>query len=143
MDNYRFYLPTRVQNFKSVEPDFSSCIYCSAASVGLGDGDLDGCSCFSCHSNVEHCSDLGLKANRSSVPLIWNLISSGLTSMCVFVVLRKGLPRMRVSSYPPTCQVLQNPLEQRNFLFLPEYSRRFLRDSEPIGRLVTGTLMLE
>ena len=95
MDNYWFYLPTRVQNFKSVEPDFSSCIYCSAASVGLGDGDLDGCSCFSCHSNVEHCSGLGLKANHSSFPLIWNWISVAPTSMCAFVVLEKGLPSTR------------------------------------------------
>ena len=95
MDNFRFYLPTRVRDFKSAEPDFSDCIYSSGALVGLEDGDPNSCTCFSCHSNVEHCSDLGLKANRSSLPLIWNLISLALTSMCAFVVLRKGLPRMR------------------------------------------------
>ena len=92
LDNYRFYLPARVRNFKFAEPDFSSCIYSLGASVGPGDGDLDGCICFSCHSKLEHCSSLGLKANRSSLPLIWNLISLSLTSMCVFVVLR-GSPK--------------------------------------------------
>ena len=95
MDNYRFYLPARVQDFKSTESDFSSCIYSSGASVGLGDGNPDGCTSFSCHSKFEHCSGLGLKANRSSLPLIWNLISLAPTSKCAFVVLKKGLPRMR------------------------------------------------
>ena len=102
MDNYRFYLPTRVRDFKSAEPDFSSCIYSSSALVGLGDVDPDGCTGFSCHSKLEHCSGLGLKANCSSLPLIWNLISLALTSMCAFVVLRKGLSSMRgvfMSSY--------------------------------------------
>ena len=94
MDNYRFYLPARVRDFKSVKPDFSDHVYSSGASVGLSDGDLDGCTGFSCHSKLEHCYGLVLKANRSSLPLIWNLISSALTSMCAFVVLRKGLPRM-------------------------------------------------
>jgi hypothetical protein len=44
LDNYRFYLPSRVWNFKSAEPDFSSFIYSSSASVGLGDGETDGCT---------------------------------------------------------------------------------------------------
>ena len=95
MDNYRFYLPARVQDFKSAKPDFSSCIYSSGALFGPRDGDLDCCTCFSCHSNVEHCSGLGLKANRYSFPLIWNRISLALTSMCSFVVLKKGLPKIR------------------------------------------------
>ena len=102
MDNYRFYLLARVQNFKSTEPDFSSLFHSSGASIGPGDGDLDGCICFSCHSKLEHCSSLGLKVNRSSFPLIWNLISLALTSMCALVVLRKGLLSMRgvfMSSY--------------------------------------------
>jgi hypothetical protein len=99
MDNYRFYLLARVRDFKSVELDFSSCIYSSGALVGLRDGDPTG---FSCHSKLEHCSGLGLKAKHSSLPLIWNLISLAPTLMCAFVVLRKGLPRMRgvfMSSY--------------------------------------------
>ena len=50
---------------------------------------------FLLHSTLEHCSSLGLKANPSSLPLIWNLISLAPTSMCAFVVLRKGLPRIR------------------------------------------------
>ena len=95
MDNYRFYLPTRVRNFKSAEPDFSSRVYSLGASVGPEDGDLDGCTSFSCHSKLEHCSRLALKANRPSLPLIWNLISLALTSMCAFVVFRKGIPRIR------------------------------------------------
>ena len=102
MDNYRFYLLARVWNFKSAEPNFSSLYHSLDASVGPKDRDLDGCSCFSCHSNLEHCSGLGLKANRSSFPLIWNRISPAPTSMCAFVVLRKGLPSMRgvfISSY--------------------------------------------
>ena len=92
MGKYRFYLPVRVRDFKSAEPDFSGCIYSLGGSIGLGDGDPTG---FSCFSKLEHCSGLGLKANLSSLPLIWNLISLALTSMCAFVVLRKGLPRMR------------------------------------------------
>jgi hypothetical protein len=40
------------------------------------------------------------------------------------------------------CQVLQNSLEQRSFLFLSKYSRRFLQDSEPIGWLVAAKSML-
>ena len=102
MDNYRFYLPARVRSFESAEPDFSILFHSSGASIGPGDGDLDGCTCFSRHSSLEHCSGLGLKANRSSFPLIWNLISPTPTSMCAFVVLRKGLPSMRgvfISSY--------------------------------------------
>ena len=102
MDNYRFYLLARVRNFKSAKLDFSSFIHSLGASIGLEDGDLNGCSSFSCHSNLEHCSGLGLKANRSSFPLIWNWISPAPTSMCAFVVLRKGLPSMRrvfMSSY--------------------------------------------
>jgi len=44
MDNYRFYLPLRVRNFESAEPDFSSLIHYSGASFSLGDGYLDGCT---------------------------------------------------------------------------------------------------
>ena len=95
MDNYRFYLPVRVQDFKSSELDFSSCIYSLGGLVGLGDGDPDGCTGFLCHSKLEHCFGLGLKANRSSFPLMWNQISPTSTSMCAFVVLRNGLPSMR------------------------------------------------
>ena len=95
MDNYRFYLPARVRNFKSAEPNLSICVYSSCALFGPRDGDLDGCTCFSCHSKLEHCSGLGLKVNRSTLPLIRNLISLIPTSMCAFVVLRKGLPSMR------------------------------------------------
>ena len=95
MDNYRFYLSARVWVFKFTEPDFSSCIYSLGASVGLRDGDPDGCACFSCHFKLEHCSGFGLKANRSSLPLIWNLMSLAPTSVCAFVVLKKGLPSMR------------------------------------------------
>ena len=142
MDNYRFYLPARVQDFKFAEPDFSSCIYSSGASVGLKDGDPNGCTSFSYHSKLEHCSGLGLKVNRSSLPLIWNLISLAPTSMFAFVVLRKGLPRMRGVFMSSCISSTKNPLEQRSFLFLPEYSRRFRQDSEPVGQLVAGTLML-
>ena len=95
MDNYRFYLPARVQDFRFAEPDFSDHVYSLGASVDLRDGDPDGGICFSRHSKLEHCFGLGLKANRSSLPLIWNLISPALTSMCAFVVLKKGLPSMR------------------------------------------------
>ena len=126
MDNYWFYLLERVQNFKSTEPDFSSLFHSSGASIGPRDGDPDGFTCFSCHSNLEHCSGLGLKANRSFFLLIWNLISSAPTSMSALVVLRKGLPSMRVSSCLPICQAPQNPLERRSFLFLPEYFWWFL-----------------
>jgi hypothetical protein len=93
----------RVQNFKSTEPDLiGEVLHSSGASVGPRDEDLDGCPYFSCYSNLEHCSGLGLKANRSSFPLMWNRISPALTSRCAFVVLRKGLPSMRgvfMSSY--------------------------------------------
>ena len=102
LTNLLIFLLERVWNFKSTEPDFSSFIHSLGASIGPGDGDLNGCSCFSCQSNLEHCSGLGLKANRSSFPLIWNRISPALTSMCAFVVLKKGLPSMRcvfISSY--------------------------------------------
>ena len=92
MDNYRFYLPTRVRNFESAEPDFSIWVHSSGVSFGPRDEDPN--TCFSRHSKLEHHFGLGLKANRSSFPLIWNLISPALTSMCAFVVLRKGLPRM-------------------------------------------------
>jgi hypothetical protein len=44
MDNYRFYLPARVRNFESTEPDFSSLVYCLGASIGPRDGDLDSCT---------------------------------------------------------------------------------------------------
>ena len=142
MDNYRFYLSARVWNFESAEPDFSIFVNSSGASIGPGDGDLDGCTYFSRQTNLEHCSGLVLKANRSSFLLIWNRIFSAPTSMCAFVLLKKGLPRMRTSLCPPACQAPQNRLAQRNFLFLTEYSRRFLQGSGPIGRLVTGTLML-
>ena len=93
IDNYLSYLLARVWHFKSTEPDFSVRVYSSGASVGPRDGDPD--TCFSYHSKLEHCSSLDLKANRSSLPLIWNLISPTLASMCAFVVLRKGLPSMR------------------------------------------------
>ena len=75
MDNYRFYLLVRVWDFKSAKPDFSVHVYSSGASIGPGDGELDDCICFSCQSNLEYCFGLGLKANRSSFLLIWNLIS--------------------------------------------------------------------
>ena len=67
--------------------------YSLGVSLGLRDGDLD--TCFACHSKLEHCFDLGLKVNRSSFSLMWNLISPAPTSMCAFIVLRKGLPRIR------------------------------------------------
>ena len=73
------FFPARVRNFKSTKPDFSIWVYSSSVSVGPGDGDLD--TCFSCHSRLEHCSYLVLKAKRSSFPLIWNLISPAPTSM--------------------------------------------------------------
>ena len=95
MNNYRFYLPARVRNLESAEPDFSNLVYSLGASIGTGDGDLDDCTCFLRHTNLEHYSGLGLKANRSSFILIWNQIFPALTSMCAFVVLRKGLPSMR------------------------------------------------
>ena len=95
MDNYRFYLLARVRSFESAEPDFSILFHSLGASIGPGDGDLDGCTCFSRHSSLEHCFGLGLKANRSSFTLIWNIISPAPTSMCAFVVLRNGLPSMR------------------------------------------------
>jgi len=85
-------------------PNWTSLVFdhSSGASIGTKDGDLDGCTCFSRHTNLEYCSSLGLKANRSSFPLIWNLISPAPTSMCAFVECRKGLPRMSgvfMSSY--------------------------------------------
>ena len=52
MNSYQFYLPASVRNFKSAEPDFSSCIYSSGALVSLRDGDLDGCICFSRDSKL-------------------------------------------------------------------------------------------
>ena len=51
MDNYRFYLPARVRNFESAEPDLSSLVYCSGASIGPGDGDYDGCTFYDGDSN--------------------------------------------------------------------------------------------
>jgi hypothetical protein len=39
MDNYQFYLPTRVRNFKSAEPDFSSLFHFLGALVSPIDGD--------------------------------------------------------------------------------------------------------
>ena len=44
MDNYRCYLLARVQNFKSSNRTTSSLVYTLGASVGLRDGDLDGCT---------------------------------------------------------------------------------------------------
>jgi hypothetical protein len=38
--------------------------------IGPKDGDLDGCTCSSCQSNLEHCSGLGLNVNHSSFPLM-------------------------------------------------------------------------
>jgi hypothetical protein len=70
MNNYRFYFPARVQDFKSAELDFFDCVYSSGASVGLGDGDSNGCTSFSCQSKLEHCFGLDFKANRSYLPLI-------------------------------------------------------------------------
>ena len=45
MDNYQFYLLTRVRCFKSSEQDLTGeVLYSLGASIGLGDGDLDGCT---------------------------------------------------------------------------------------------------
>jgi hypothetical protein len=45
MDNYRCYLLARVWIFKSSGQDFfSNLVYSLGALVGLGDGDLDGCT---------------------------------------------------------------------------------------------------
>ena len=44
MDNHRFYLPARIQNFESAELDFSSLVHSSGAPIGPEDGDLDGCT---------------------------------------------------------------------------------------------------
>ena len=41
------FLLARVWDFESTEPDFSNCIYSLGASVGLRDGDPDGCTGFS------------------------------------------------------------------------------------------------
>ena len=47
MDNYQFYLPARVQCFKSSEYDLiEEVLYFLGASIGLGDGDLDGCTSY-------------------------------------------------------------------------------------------------
>ena len=94
MDNSRF---TSRRGFRILSPPnrTSPFIYSLDISLGPKDGHLASCICFSRHSKLEHCSGLGLKANRSSLPLIWNLISLAPASMCAFVVLRKGLPRMR------------------------------------------------
>ena len=51
MDNYRFYLPTRVRNFESAEPDFSSIIHSLGASISPEDGDLDDCTSYDGDSN--------------------------------------------------------------------------------------------
>jgi hypothetical protein len=143
MDNYRFYLSARVQNFKPTEPDLiGEVLHSSGASVGPRDGDLDGCTCFSCHSNLEHCSGLGLKANRPSFPLMWNWIYPAPTLICAFVVLRKGLPSMRGVFMSSCMSSTTKSTSTKKFLIFSEYFQRFLQDSEPIGRLVTGTLML-
>ena len=71
MDNYRFYLPTRIWSFESSKQDLTGeVLYFSGAPFAPRDGDPGGCTCFSCHSNLEHCSGLGLKMNHSSFPLI-------------------------------------------------------------------------
>ena len=45
IDNYQFYLLARVQCFKSSEQDLiEEVLYFLGASIGLGDGDLDGCT---------------------------------------------------------------------------------------------------
>jgi len=44
MDNYRFYLLTRVRCFESSEQDSSSLVYSLGASIAPRDGDLDGCT---------------------------------------------------------------------------------------------------
>jgi hypothetical protein len=41
--------------------DFSILVYSLGALIGPGDGDLVGCTCFSHHSKLAHCSGLGLK----------------------------------------------------------------------------------
>jgi hypothetical protein len=44
MDNYWFYLSARVQCFESSKQDLTrEVLHSLGASVGLGDGDLDGC----------------------------------------------------------------------------------------------------
>ena len=141
MDNCQF-TSRRGCGILSSPNQTSPFIYSSGALVGPRDGDPNGCTGFSCHSKLEHCFGLGLKANRSSLPWIWNLISVAPTSMCAFVVLWKGLLRMRGVFMSSCISSTKNPLEQRSFLFLPEYSRRFRQDSEPVGQLVAGTLML-
>ena len=94
MDNYRV---TSRRGFGILSPPNRTSpfgFYSSCVSLSPRDVDLD--TCFSCHSKLEHCFGLGLKANRSSFPLMWNLISQR------FIVLGKGLPRIRgvfMSSY--------------------------------------------
>ena len=52
MDNYRCYLPAMVQNFKSSGQDsLEKVLYSLGASVGLRDGDLDGCT--SCNGDSD------------------------------------------------------------------------------------------
>ena len=46
-----FPVPTRVLNFKSTEPDSSSLVHSSGASIGPRDGDLD--SCTSCDGGFD------------------------------------------------------------------------------------------
>ena len=44
MDNYRFYLPARVQCFESSEQDSSCLVHSFGASIGPRDANLDGCT---------------------------------------------------------------------------------------------------
>ena len=131
-----------VQDFKSAEPNFSSCIYSSGVSVGLRDGDPNGCTDFSCHSKLEHYSGLSLKANRSSLLLIWNLISPAPTSMCAFVVLSKGLPRMRGVFMSSFMSSTTKSMGTKKFCIFTRIFQRFLQGSRPIGWLVADTSTL-
>jgi hypothetical protein len=134
MDNYRVTSRWGVQNFESAELDFSVRVYSSSVSFGPRDGGLG--TCFSFHSKLEHSSGLGLKANRSSLPLIWNLISPALT--CT----QEGSPKnegcFHILLHVKYYKIYTN---EKVSYFLPEYFRRFLQGSGPIGRLVANTSM--
>ena len=136
------YLLTSVQNFESTEPDFSIRVYSPVASVHPRDGDLNGCTCFSRHSKLENCSGLGLKANCSSFPLISNLISPAPTSMWAFVVLRKGLPRMRGVFMSSCMSSTTKSMRTKKFRIFTRIFSAIPAGSVPIGRLVASTLML-
>ena len=54
MENYRFYLLERVQNFESAEPDLTGeVLHSSGALIGSKDGDLDGCTSCDGDSNED------------------------------------------------------------------------------------------